>query len=167
MLCWWLRANQLSPVSQMGADGGEGNQPAFVFSCSAPWCGDGNTKPEVREGRTVSCWQPVFSLARSNYRASCREISKHCLISKGWFLLCEIYCLKNKAKTLKHKMKCAEENTLLLGHPEVIQSVVCAWPKARQFLPFNLWRNCSRLKYFFCINPLTPSEFQQGWFCPR
>lgn len=39
---------------------------------------------------------------------------------KGGILLCEIYCLKTKLNIQKHKVKCPEGNTLLLGHLKVI-----------------------------------------------
>lgn len=62
-------------------------------------------KLEVREGRTVSCWQPVFRLAKSDRRASCRETSKHCLISKVNFSSVKFMVSKTKPEILKHEMK--------------------------------------------------------------
>jgi len=103
--------------------------------CSIRWCGNGSEKPEVRGGRTSLCWQPVFRLA------SCRETSTHWLISKVNFSSMK-FMVSNE--TPKHKMKRPEENTLLLGHPEVIQNGFCGWPNTGQFLPFNLWGNCNR-----------------------
>lgn len=48
--------------------------PLFSVLDSLMW--RWNVKPEVRDGRTVSWWQPVFRLARSLYRASCWETSE-------------------------------------------------------------------------------------------
>ena len=143
-LCWWLCTEPAQPCDPTGSWWRWEEGDYLCFRCSVPWSGDGNVKPEVREGRTVSCWQPVLRLAKSDYRASCRETSKHWLIWKINLSSVKFTLSKTKPEILKHKMKHPEENTMLLRHPEVIQNVFCAWTNTGQFLPFNLWGNCDR-----------------------